>query len=56
LRRTSASFGEKRISSWLLAQNRLFRELVIAGTVVLLAVVGVWGGTYSASGFIYFQF
>lgn len=46
----------KRISSWLLAQNRLFRELVIAGTVVLLAVVGVWGGTYSASGFIYFQF
>ncbi len=51
-----AKYRGRCLSDWLLAQNRLFRELVIAGTVVLIAVIGVWGGTYNASGFIYFQF
>lgn len=51
-----AKYRERCLSDWLLAQNRLFRELVIAGSVVLISVIGVWGGTYSASGFIYFQF
>ena len=40
-----AKYRGRCLSDWLLAQNRLFRELVIAG-----------GGTYNASGFIYFQF
>lgn len=51
-----AKYRKRCLSDWLLAQNRLFRELVIAGSVVLISVIGVWGGTYSASGFIYFQF
>ncbi len=40
----------------LLRQDLWFRWLVYAGSVTVIAVMGIWGSSYDASSFIYFQF
>lgn len=40
----------------LVRQEYWFRWLVIAGTVLLILLVGIWGTEYNGTGFIYFQF
>jgi len=34
----------------------VWRPVILAAGVILLAVTGIWGNAYQASGFIYFQF
>lgn len=40
----------------ILEQDWWFRWLVIAGSVLMISLVGIWGVGYDASSFIYFQF
>lgn len=40
----------------LLMQNDWFKVIITAGTVLAILVFGMWGGSYEASSFIYFQF
>lgn len=44
------------ISSFVFRQDYWFRWIFIDFVVVILLIFGVWGSTYDASNFIYFQF
>lgn len=37
-------------------QEWWFRWILMAGSVVFVLLLGIWGTAYEASGFIYFQF
>ena len=41
---------------WFAEQNWLFRELMLAGLMLLVFIFGIWGNGFDASSFIYFQF
>ena len=41
---------------WFQNQNWLFRELTLAGFMLLVFIFGIWGNGFDASNFIYFQF
>lgn len=44
------------LKKWFLAQNWLFRELAAAFSILFIILVGIWGNSYHAANFIYFQF
>lgn len=51
-------FKKKKISviEKIKAQDAWFQVCLIAMSVVLIVLFGIWGGGYDATGFIYFQF
>ena len=44
------------IRHWVFRQGWWLREAVLLAAVFVILIAGVWGGTYDAQGFIYFQF
>lgn len=44
------------LKKWFLAQNWLFRELAAVFSILFIILVGIWGNSYHAANFIYFQF
>lgn len=55
----AADYGKYRgicIREKILEQDFWFRWLVFAGGALFVLIFGVWGGTYDAQSFIYFQF
>lgn len=45
-----------RVREFIYKQEMWFRILVFTGSIVLIALLGIWGGMYNAQNFIYFQF
>ena len=55
----AADYGKSRgicIRKRVLEQDFWFRWLVFAGGALFVLIFGIWGGTYDAKSFIYFQF
>ena len=44
------------IRQFILKQEYWFRSLIVAGSITLILLFGIWGTGYNESGFIYFQF
>ena len=40
----------------IMEQEWWFRFLLMAGSIVMILVVGIWGSAYNEASFIYFQF
>lgn len=45
-----------KLTQKFLEQSIWFRTCIISVSIVLIALIGIWGGSYNASNFIYFQF
>lgn len=48
--------GNRKIRLWLGQQNIVFRWTIYLGVIFWIMIFGVYGATYDASSFIYFQF
>jgi len=44
------------IRKWILARPMVIRELIIAAAILVILIFGIWGNSYDASSFIYFQY
>ena len=44
------------IRKWILERPIVFREIIIAASILIILVFGIWGNSYNASSFIYFQY
>lgn len=45
-----------QVKNWFWRQNWLFREVLLGLACLFIILVGIWGNSYNASNFIYFQF
>ncbi|OON85106.1 hypothetical protein BXO88_14060 [Oribacterium sp. C9] len=44
------------IRKWILQRPMLLREFIIAVSILVILIFGIWGNSYDASSFIYFQY
>ena len=44
------------IRKWILQRPMLLREFIIASSILIILIFGIWGNAYDASSFIYFQY
>ena len=51
-----AKYKGIKVRQWIKNQNWLARVLIISCSITFILLVGIWGNSYDASSFIYFQF
>lgn len=44
------------IREWVYKQEQWFRWIFYITSILVVLIFGIWGASYNASGFIYFQF
>ena len=44
------------IRKWILQRPMILREVIIAFSILFILIFGIWGNSYDASSFIYFQY
>ncbi len=44
------------LSRWILKRPMVIREFIIAAAILFVLIFGIWGNSYDASSFIYFQY
>ena len=51
-----ATYNGINVSGWFRKQNIVFKDVIIALSILSIMLFGIWGNAYDAASFIYFQF
>lgn len=51
-----ATYNGISVSGWFRKQNLVFKDVIIALSILAIMLFGIWGNAYDAASFIYFQF